>query len=82
MPKSKLSSAAAIMGRKGGQVRCKKGFATLTPEERLAITRRAVNARWGNAADRCPCGVMTLKRAKARGRGREHNPGCEFFKRQ
>jgi hypothetical protein len=28
---------------------------------------------------RCPCQVMTLKRAKARGKTREHEPGCDFY---
>lgn len=27
---------------------------------------------------RCPCGIMTLKRAQARGRGKEHQPNCDF----
>jgi hypothetical protein len=27
---------------------------------------------------RCTCGVMTLKRALARGKSSEHEPGCEF----
>jgi hypothetical protein len=28
---------------------------------------------------RCPCGVMTLKRAQARGRTYEHDPSCTFY---
>jgi hypothetical protein len=27
---------------------------------------------------RCPCAVMTLKRAKARERSSEHDPSCSF----
>lgn len=27
---------------------------------------------------RCDCGVMTLKRAQTRGRGKEHKDGCAF----
>jgi hypothetical protein len=27
---------------------------------------------------RCPCKAMTLKRAKARGKGMEHDPSCAF----
>jgi len=32
-------------------------------------------------AERCPCGVMTLKRAKARGRSIEHESSCAFSTR-
>lgn len=28
---------------------------------------------------RCGCKVMTLNRAKARGKGKEHKAGCEFY---
>jgi len=28
---------------------------------------------------RCPCGAMTLKRARARGRTFEHEPSCTFY---
>lgn len=30
-------------------------------------------------APRCPCRVMTLKRARARGRTYEHAPSCSFY---
>ena len=30
-------------------------------------------------AKRCPCNKMTLKRAKARGQSKEHEPSCPFF---
>jgi hypothetical protein len=29
---------------------------------------------------RCGCGVMTLKRAKARGKSFEHDPSCVFYR--
>ncbi len=29
---------------------------------------------------RCPCGSMTLKRAKARGLSAEHDPSCSFYR--
>lgn len=28
---------------------------------------------------RCPCGVMTLKRAQTRGRSTEHETHCTFY---
>jgi len=31
-------------------------------------------------ARRCPCGVMTLKRAEARGKSSEHDLGCSFHR--
>jgi general stress protein YciG len=39
----KLSSAAAELGRKGG----KKRAASMTPERRAEIARKAAEARWG-----------------------------------
>ena len=38
----KLSTIAAKLGRRGGKARAKK----LTPSERTAIARKAVNERW------------------------------------
>jgi hypothetical protein len=31
-------------------------------------------------AGRCPCAAMTLRRAEARGKSAEHDPGCPFFR--
>jgi hypothetical protein len=31
-------------------------------------------------AERCPCAVMTLKRAQARGKTSEHDPSCTFYR--
>jgi hypothetical protein len=31
-------------------------------------------------APRCPCAVMTLKRAKARGKTSEHDPSCPYYR--
>lgn len=42
----KLSSAAAEMGRKGGQKRA----ANMTPERRAEIARKAAEKRWGKQA--------------------------------
>jgi hypothetical protein len=42
------------------------------------ITTNAGRPRSGS--QRCPCGVMTLKRAQARGRTYEHDPSCAFYK--
>jgi hypothetical protein len=29
---------------------------------------------------RCPCEVMTLARAQARGKSSEHDPNCSFYR--
>lgn len=42
MKKSKISTAAAELGKKGGKARAKK----LTAAERSDIARKAVNERW------------------------------------
>jgi hypothetical protein len=31
-------------------------------------------------APRCACGMMTLKRAEARGKSSEHDPACEWYR--
>ena len=47
---------------------------------RLARQRRNfAGGRPRSNAPRCGCGAMTLKRAQARGRTGEHQPGCEFY---
>ncbi len=33
-----------------------------------------------SGADRCPCQVMTLRRAEARGLSWEHDPSCSFYR--
>ena len=30
---------------------------------------------------RCPCKLMTLKRAMARGKSSQHDPGCSFYRK-
>ena len=51
-------------------------WAKRTAAERSEEMRQiAARPRQG---DRCPCGAMTLKRAEARGRTWEHEPGCSF----
>ena len=49
MKRSPVSEYLADIGRKGGQARVKKGFATLTPEERSRVARKAVKARKAKA---------------------------------
>ena len=44
-----LSSALAAIGRKGGQAKVPKGFATLTPEERKARAQESARLRWAKA---------------------------------
>jgi hypothetical protein len=44
-------------------------------------TRSQAGGRPRTKARRCPCGAMTLKRAKARGRtALGHDPACEFYR--
>jgi hypothetical protein len=31
-------------------------------------------------APRCPCAIMTLARAQARGKSAEHDPSCPFYR--
>lgn len=45
---------------------------------RRTLEQRTAGGRPRSNAKRCPCGVMTLKRAQARGRTAEHEPGCSF----
>ena len=48
LPKA-LSDYFSAIGRKGGQARVPKGPATLSPERRSEIARKAVQARWAKA---------------------------------
>jgi hypothetical protein len=36
--------------------------------------------RQRKAGARCPCAIMTLRRAQARGRSAEHDPTCSFYR--
>jgi hypothetical protein len=47
-----LSKAAAILGRKGGEARVPKGFATMDPERRKKIAALAIRKRWGKKRER------------------------------
>jgi len=53
-----------------------------TPEERSEFARwvsaQRTSEQLRSDKRRCPCGVMTLKRAEARGRTWEHAAGCTF----
>lgn len=42
--------AAVALGRLGGQARVRKGFGTLSPEERSAKAKEGALARWGKVA--------------------------------
>lgn len=55
-----LSKAAAALGRKGGLSRSEAKLAACRENAKRAGRPRS-------KAQRCPCGEMTLKRAKARG---------------
>jgi hypothetical protein len=45
-----LSRAARLLGRKGGEATAQK----LSPEQRTANARQAVNARWARVRDAAP----------------------------
>ena len=50
---------------------------------RMSLARKTFAAGAGRPrtdAARCPCGAMTLKRARARGRTGEHGPSCSFYR--
>jgi hypothetical protein len=55
------ASAAALLGRRGGKARA----ANQSSEERTEQARLAAIGRWGKRKH-CPCGVMTIERAKQR----------------
>jgi ribosomal protein L9 len=42
--------AAVELGRRGGSKKVKKGFATLTPEQRAEKAREGALARWASKA--------------------------------
>ena len=46
-PAGVISEVMREMGRKGGQAKVPKGPATLPPERRSEIAKRAAAARWG-----------------------------------
>jgi hypothetical protein len=50
------------------------------PKELSEVKRASAYHRWGRRRKRCACGVMTLKRARTRGRSNEHQESCEFYK--
>ena len=63
-----------------------KDFAQLSPKEQEAFRLKMseVNARSGGrprdtGQPRCLCRVMTLARARARGRELAHKPTCTFY---
>ena len=63
-------------------------WAKVSPKKRAEFMKRVraqrkpgtrqMGAAQRSRKPRCPCGVMTLKRALARGRTWEHRPGCKF----
>ena len=61
MNASVLRKALATIGRRGGKARVAKLDKCQLAEE----MRERARARWGNP-ERCPCGKMTLARAKKR----------------
>jgi hypothetical protein len=56
---TKKNPAAVALGRKGGEKGGKKkhprkGFGSLTPEQRKEAARKAAAARWGKAKPKTP----------------------------
>lgn len=43
-------------------------------------TRGAGAGRPRSEAPRCPCGIMTLTRAQARGKSFDHDPSCPWYR--
>ena len=43
---SEISRVMSAMGRKGGKIGGKRRLVTMTAEERKAISRKAIQARW------------------------------------
>ena len=57
---TRIESAAALLGRRGGSVRSKA-------KAEAARENGLLGGRPRSKAPRCPCGAMTRKRARARG---------------
>lgn len=82
----KGTTAAARSAHMSGVARDR--WANMSDEERAAFAARAADFSPGRPQDprkkRCPCGVMTLKRAKTRadteGTGLGHKKGCTFYR--
>ena len=53
---------------------------SLTARRMNASRRTFAGGRPRIDAPRCPCAVMTLKRAQARGKTSEHLPTCAFYR--
>jgi hypothetical protein len=52
---TKKDPAAVALGRKGGKKKHpRKGFSSLTPEQRQEAARKAAAARWGKAKPKTP----------------------------
>jgi hypothetical protein len=51
-PASDKNQAAVELGRKGGLVGGKARAASMTPEERSALAKRAATVRWAKRKDR------------------------------
>jgi hypothetical protein len=48
---------------------------------RMAKARKTfAGGRPRSQGARCPCQVMTLRRAQARGRSAEHDPSCAYYR--
>ncbi|SPF37313.1 hypothetical protein SBA4_20036 [Candidatus Sulfopaludibacter sp. SbA4] len=50
---------------------------------RISAARKTYGAGAGRPrtdAPRCPCEIMTLARAQARGKSSEHDPSCPFYR--
>ncbi|HJT87750.1 MAG TPA: hypothetical protein VJ732_07830 [Bryobacteraceae bacterium] len=45
-----------------------------------AARKTHAGGRPRSRAPRCKCGVMTLARAQARGKSREHKPYCTYYR--
>lgn len=60
--KEAAANAAALLGRRGGKARA----ANQSAEERAKQARVAAMGRWGKRRH-CPCGAMTIERARQRG---------------
>jgi len=49
---------------------------------KMAAARKTFGAGPGRPrkTERCPCAVMTLARAVARGKSAEHDPSCTYYR--
>lgn len=72
-----------MTSRRARQIRKLRTTEITSDQARAMNKARKVTTNAGrkrSKSQRCPCQVMTLKRAMARGKSSEHDPSCSFYR--